>query len=71
MDGDQVPIVVLEILGGTTIVATAVTKTATAIVAVIDNATKATATLIVEVFMTRLALLLVQPLVHLFMKAIV
>ncbi|RLO10942.1 hypothetical protein DYB28_008765 [Aphanomyces astaci] len=54
--------------GGTTIGATAVTKTA--IAAVIDNATKATAALIVGVFMTRLALLLVQPIVHLFMKAI-
>ncbi|RLO07760.1 hypothetical protein DYB28_004320 [Aphanomyces astaci] len=37
---------------------------------VIDNATRATAALIVGVFMTRLALLLVQPLVHLSIKAI-
>ncbi|RLN99834.1 hypothetical protein DYB28_010526 [Aphanomyces astaci] len=71
MDGDEVPLVVLELAGGTTIGATAVTKIVTAIAAVIDNATKATAALIVGVFMTRLALLLVQPLVHLFMKAIV
>ncbi|RHY84905.1 hypothetical protein DYB28_013187 [Aphanomyces astaci] len=70
MDGDQVPLVVLEMAGGTTIVATAVTKIATATAAVIDNATKATAALIVGVFMTRLALLLVQLLVHLFIKAI-
>ncbi|RHZ06001.1 hypothetical protein DYB31_016647 [Aphanomyces astaci] len=70
MDGDQVPLVVLEMAGGTTIGATAVTKVVTAIAAVIDNATKATAALIVGVFMTRLALLLVQPLVHLSMKAI-
>ncbi|RLN99787.1 hypothetical protein DYB28_013005 [Aphanomyces astaci] len=70
MDGDQVLLVVLETADGTTIVATAVTKTATATAAVIDNATKVTAALIVEVFMTRLALLLVQLLVHLFIKAI-
>ncbi|RHZ32965.1 hypothetical protein DYB31_016380 [Aphanomyces astaci] len=70
MDGDQVPLVVLEMAGGTPIGATAVTKTATAIAAVTANATKATAALIVGVVMTRLALLLVQPLVHLFMKAI-
>ncbi|RLO00122.1 hypothetical protein DYB28_000330 [Aphanomyces astaci] len=47
-----------------------VTKTATAIEAVIVNATKAMAVLIVGVFMTKLALLFVQPVVHLFMKAI-
>ncbi|RLO01989.1 hypothetical protein DYB28_015493, partial [Aphanomyces astaci] len=66
----SLPLVVLEMAGGTTIVATAVIKIVTAIAAVIDNATKATAALIAEVFMTRLALLLVQLLDHLFIKAI-
>ncbi|RHY67224.1 hypothetical protein DYB34_013942, partial [Aphanomyces astaci] len=65
-----IPLVVLEMAGGTTIVATAVIKIVTAIAAVIDNATKATAALIAEVFMTRLALLLVQLLDHLSIKAI-
>ncbi|ETV82251.1 hypothetical protein H257_04951 [Aphanomyces astaci] len=69
MDGDQDSLMILEMAGGTTIGTTVVTTTVTATEAATANATKATTALIVEVVMTRLTLLLVQPLGLLFTKA--